>query len=90
MENGRVVEHRKGDLKFDENGDPYTELLGNRDASNKEVIHFWDTITRDDSIANKFDFLDNDGLTKSVGGTIMKTAVSLAPFFIPGVNVAAG
>ena len=39
---------------------------------------------------NKFDFLDSDGLTKSVGGTLMKTAATLTPFLIPGANTVVG
>ena len=49
-------------------------------------MHYWDTITRDDSAWNKIDFMDSDGLTKSIGGTIAKTAFSLVPYFIPGVG----
>lgn len=53
-------------------------------------MHYWDTITRDDSAWNKIDFMDSDGLTKSIGGTIAKTAFSLVPYFIPGVGEVLG
>jgi len=54
------------------------------------VLRWTDTLTVDGSTMNKLDFLDSDGLTKSVGGTIMKTAATLAPFLIPGVNTVVG
>ena len=39
---------------------------------------------------NKIDFFDNDGLDKSVAGTISRTVVKLAPYFIPGVGEVLG
>lgn len=82
-ENGALVSHKKGDLKLDDLGDPYYEKLGNREIYDKETLHYWDTITRDDSVWNKIDFMDSDGLTKSIGSTIMRTAFSLLPYFTP-------
>ena len=90
-ENGREVFHHKGEYKLDERtGDPYYEILGNRDAYGKETLHFWDTITRDDSELNKIDFFDSDGLTKSVGGIVARTAFTLLPYFIPHVGPVLG
>lgn len=83
VENGVTVSHKKGDLKLDEYGDPYYEKLGDREIYGKETLHYWDTITRDDSAWNKIDFMDSDGLTKSIGGTVMRTAFSLLPYFTP-------
>ena len=83
LENGVEVSHKKGDLKLDENGDPYYEKLGNREIYGKETLHYWDTITRDDSAWNKIDFMDSDGLTKSIGGVVARTAFSLLPYFTP-------
>ena len=83
LENGVTVSHKKGDLKLDEYGDPYYEKLGNKEIYGKETLHYWDTITRDDSAWNKIDFMDSDGLTKSIGGTVMRTAFSLLPYFTP-------
>lgn len=83
IENGTTVSHKKGDLKLDEYGDPYYEKLGNKEIYGKETLRYWDTITRDDSAWNKIDFMDSDGLTKSIGGTVMRTAFSLLPYFTP-------
>ena len=90
VENGITVNHKAGDLKFDDKGDPYYEKLGNKEMYGRETLHYWDTITRDDSAWNKIDFMDSDGLTKSIGGTVAKTAFTLLPYFIPGVGEVLG
>lgn len=82
--NGREIVHKKGDLKLDENGNPYYEELGDRDIYGKDVLHYTDTLTDDGSKFNKYDFFDSDGLEKSIGGTLMKTAAKLAPYVISG------
>ena len=88
--NGRVFEHKKGDWKLNKNGLPYTELAGNRELYDKTFVNISDTLTKETSKINKYDFFDSDGLDKSVGGTIAKTVLSIAPYFIPGVNTAFG
>lgn len=90
IENGVKVEHHKGDMRLGSNGDPQYQILGDKSAVGREMLHYTDTFTRDDEWLNKFDFFDNDGLTKSVGGTIARTAFMLAPMFIPGVNTVVG
>lgn len=82
----RKIKHQKGEQKTDENGDFYYETLGNREAFNKQFLTMQDTFTDDGSFANKFDFMDSDGLTKSITGTVMKTAASIVPYFIPKVK----
>lgn len=88
--NGRIFSHKKGDLKFNEYGDPYYETLSGRNIEGKDLLHYTDTLTVDGSSWNKYDFFDSDGLDKSVGGTVMKTLVTVAPMFIPGVNYVYG
>ena len=77
-------------MRLGSNGDPQYQILGNKSAVGREMLHYTDTFTRDDEWLNKFDFFNNDGLTKSVGGTIARTAFMLAPMFIPGVNTVVG
>jgi hypothetical protein len=48
-ENGRLL-HQKGDLKLDWKGDPYTELLGDREVYGKEVVTVSDTLTKEGTI----------------------------------------
>ena len=87
---GRKVIHKKGELKLDEWGVPYYEELGNREIYGRDVLHYTDTLSEDGSKWNKYDFFDSDGLEKSIGGTIAKTAFKIAPYFIPYVNYAWG
>ena len=89
-ENGRSVQHRKGEYKFDEDGSPYYETLGEREVYDKDVLHYTDTFTVDGSKLNKFDFFDSDGLDKSIGGTLMKTAMKTLPLLIPYVGPVLG
>lgn len=84
--NGRVIPHKAGDLKFNNEGDPYYETLGNRSLSNKDLLHISDTLTVDGSVWNKYDFFDSDGLDKSIGGTLAKTAFKVGPMLIPYVG----
>lgn len=87
---GRKVIHKKGELKLDEYGVPYYEELGDREIYGRDVLHYTDTLSEDGSRWNKYDFFDSDGLDKSIGGTIAKTAFKIAPYFIPYVNYAWG
>ena len=83
-ENGRQVAHMKGDLKFNNEGDPYYEYLNGRSSAGKELLHITDVLTEDGSSWNKYDFFDADGLDKNIGGTIMRTVATIAPAFFPG------
>lgn len=83
---GQVVKHKKGDLKFNENGRPYYEILGDREMYGKDLLHYTDTLTIDGKGLNAIDVFDNDGLNKSIGGTLMKTALTIGPLLIPGVG----
>ena len=85
-ENGMQVFHRKGERKYDENGDPYYEILGKRSVLGRDVLHVSDVVTRDDSWINKLDFLDADSLETSVGKTIFKTLSQVALFAVPHVG----
>ena len=84
-ENGRQVYHRKGEYMFDEKtGDPFYQVLGKKESYGREVLRYTDILTVDGTTLNKIDFFDSDGLTKSVGGVIAKTAFQIIPLLIPG------
>lgn len=85
-DSGKKVKHKKGEYKFDENGRFYTEDIGDKDPAGRQIIGFADTLTTDGSFANKFDFMDSDGKDKHIVGTVMKNAVKIIPYFIPGVG----
>ena len=88
---GNTIFHKAGDYKFDENGNPYYELLGNRNSYGKQVLNYSDTFTVEGTVLNKFDPFDSDGINKSIGSTLAKTTLKLAPFlFGPTVGAVAG
>lgn len=83
---GEKVIHQKGDLKFNANGKPYYETLNGRDVYGRQVLSNFDVLTKEDSNWNRYDFFDNDGYDKSVIGNVVKTAVVVAPMFIPYIG----
>ena len=83
---GKMVKHAKGEYKLDEQGNPYTETLNGRSLIGKEVVSASDILTIDNEGIDKYNFFDSDDVEKSVGGTIMKTAVSISPLLIPYVG----
>lgn len=85
---GKEVSHNKGEYKLNDNGEFVYENLDGRSPQGREVLNLTDTLTEEGSWANKYDFLDSDGLDKSITGSIFKTAFSIAPYFIPGARTA--
>ena len=82
---GKEIKHKKGDIILDDNGMPfYRELAEGEESYGQDILHISDTLTDDLSKWNKYDFFDSDGVEKSIGGTIMKTVATLAPYLIPG------
>lgn len=81
---GEELIHRKGDLKTDNEGNPYYEELGDRNIYGRDVLHYTDVLTDDLSKFNAYDFFDSDGIDKSIGGIAMKTTANLVPYLIPG------
>ena len=85
--NGNEMVHYKGEYKLDEDGMPYVQELGStEDISGKDLLSITDTLTIDGSYSNKFDFFDNDGVDKSVTGSVAKLVATVAPLFVPYVG----
>lgn len=80
---GSKKQHKKGELKTNEDGDYYYETLGDRSPYGKQIKSAFDSITVDGSSLNRYDFFDADGLDKSVTGTLAKTMVAITPLFTP-------
>lgn len=85
---GKIVKHKKGEWKVNEDGEYYTEKLNGRSLIGKETVSSLDYLTSEKSSFNKYDFFDSDDVEKSVGGTIMKGIATVLPLFIPYVDVA--
>ena len=82
---GEEVKHKKGQKKLNENGTYYYETLGDRDIYGKDVLSKFDVLTTDGSAWNQYDFFDSDDIEKSIGGTLVRNIVKVAPAFIPYV-----
>lgn len=89
LENGEIVHHKKGEYKF-KDGHPYYETLGDRAITGKQVLAYSDSLTKEGSWLNKYDFFDSDGLNKSFIGTVAKTVTTTLPYLIPGVGEVLG
>jgi len=83
---GREIKHKKGDFKTDDNGEFFYETLGSREVYGKTVLNVWDTNTTEGSFANKWDFMDSDGLNKSLTGILAKNVAKSIPYFLPGIG----
>lgn len=82
------VKHVKGEWKVNNEGEYYTEKLGDRSLIGKQVVSALDYLTPETSNIQKYDFLDADGLDKSAGGVVAKNVAAVLPLFIPYVNMA--
>lgn len=83
---GEVL-HRKGELKYNDDGLPYYETLSGRDVHDKQVLNKMNVLTTDGSVWNKFDFFDSDDLDqKGVGSSLLKNAALVGSMFIPYVG----
>lgn len=80
---GFTIKHNKGDWKINPDGELYVETLGNREIYGKQVLNPMDILTTDGSIANKFDFFDNDNIESSATKATIRLAAEIAPLLIP-------
>lgn len=84
---GQIVEHKKGDLKLDQNGNFYYEKLDGRDIYGRRVLNKMNILTTDGSLWNRYDFFDSDDINqKSVGGSILKNLALVGTMFVPYVG----
>lgn len=80
----KIIHHQKGDLKLNNEGQYYYETLGGRSLVGKEVLSSFDILTVDGEGLDKYNFIDSDGLDKSVTGTVAKTVLTVAPLLFGG------
>lgn len=93
---GQEVNHKKGDLKLNDEGTYYYEKLAGRDVYGRRVLNKLNVLTTEDSELNKYDFFDSDDIHKSIGGTLLKNVALIGSMFLPygigatitGLNIA--
>lgn len=81
---GEVIHHKKGDNKLNDYGEYYLETLNDRSVIGKKFLSLGDIMTKEDSLINKYDFFDSDGLDKSTTGVIAKNLTAIAPMLLGG------
>lgn len=79
-------EKKVGEYKLSPEGTYYSERLDGEKMYNKETISLWDTLTKEGSWINRYDFFDSDDKEKSIAGAMFKNAAMILPAFIPGVG----
>ena len=80
------IVHHKGELKLNNNGTYYYENANGENINGKQVLHISDVLTNDDSFANKFDFIDSDGVDKSPVSSLVKNAALIGSMYISQVG----
>lgn len=83
---GEMVDHQKGELKLNSDGEYYYERLDGRPIYGKDVLRKWNVLTEEGSWLNQYDFFDSDDMKKSAIGTIMKELALVGTMFIPGIG----
>lgn len=84
---GKIVNHAKGDLKTDADGNFYYEKLDGRNIYNRRVLNKMNVLTTDGSFWNKYDFFDSDDLNeKGILPTTLKNLALVGSMFIPYVG----
>ena len=83
IENGVEVVHHAGERKYDENGDPMYQILGTDEIYGRDVLHFFDTLTREGTFWNKIDVFDSDGVDTNIAKTVSRAAIEIAAYMSP-------
>ena len=82
---GNQVQHKRGQYRLDENGQPFMEYLNGRDPGLKETVSVWDTITDEGTFMNRLNFMENDDTEKNPIGAVMRTAAVASPYILAAV-----
>ncbi len=83
----QTVEHKKGDLKLDNEGNFFYEKLDGRDVYGRSVLNKMNVLTTDGSFWNKFDFFDSDDLNQqNPVANVLKNAALVGTMFVSGIG----
>lgn len=79
------IAHFKGEYKLTDDGEYYTEFVNGRSTYGKEIVSYWNILTKEDSPLNKYDPFDSDDIKKSTAGSIARNALKILPLLVPSV-----
>ena len=65
---------------------PFYETLNNRETSGRDFLKIFDTMTKEGDWANSYDFMDSDGVDKSIKSQTIRLISLALPYFIPYVG----
>jgi hypothetical protein len=85
-ENGRMIAHKKGELKLYDGLPFYRTLRKDEDVSGKDFLLREDIISVDGSKWNKFDIFDADGKNTDGGKVALHTIARIVPYLLPYVG----
>lgn len=81
---GRVVQHKKGELKLSPEGSFYVETVYDDEGYDREFVSIGDILTKENSWLNPVAFWENDDKHKSIGGVVAQTAAHIIPYLAFG------
>jgi hypothetical protein len=67
---GRVVQHKKGELKLSPEGSFYVETVYDDEGYDREFVSIGDILTKENSWLNPVAFWENDDKHKSIAGVV--------------------
>lgn len=81
------IAHHEGELKINpETGTYYYEDIDGKNINGRQILHFSDVLTNEDSPINSIDIFDSDDIHKTPIGSFMKNAFLVGSMFIPYVG----
>lgn len=86
LEDGTIIQHKKGDYKLNPDGKYYYETANGKETYGKQVLGAFDILTVDESAWNKVDIFDTDNIKTSPVKSIARAIAINLPYVIPGVG----
>jgi hypothetical protein len=81
---GRVIQHKKGELKLNPEGSFYVETVYDDEGYDREFVAIGDILTKENSWLNPVAFWENDDKHKSITGVVAQTAAHIIPYLAFG------
>lgn len=84
LDDGSVIQHKKGDYKLNPDGKYYYETANGKETYNKQVLGAFDILTTDGSVWNKIDIFDTDNIKTSPVKSIARAIAINLPYIFSG------